>query len=233
MGTALMPHVEKDGTVTCENFYFAVQSQVLCNVSYEAAVMLRVMKFFCCLFAVFMGFLAVVLQTLGLGLGFVYMSMGIFVGPAVAPAAMAILMEKASATWCTIGAIAGLCGGVTTWIATAQYYRGEVTLATLVDDMPPPIENGKSAAELDAFLVKSYNKALLWANFLFIFLCGLFPFGLYFSDMILSGTAFTIWIAVFGLWRFFGGMSVIILPILDFKKDLAAAAALKQQNAKA
>merc|ERR1719238_994447 len=82
--TALNPHVEKDGTVTCENFYFAVQSQVLCNVSYEAAVMLRVMKFFCCLFAVFMGFLAVVLQTLGLGLGFVYMSMGIFVGPAVA-----------------------------------------------------------------------------------------------------------------------------------------------------
>jgi hypothetical protein len=103
----------------------------------------------------------------------------------------------------------------------------------LVDDMPPPIENGKSAAELDAFLVKSYNKALLWANFLFIFLCGLFPFGLYFSDMILSGTAFTIWIAVFGLWCFFGGMSVIILPILDFKKDLAAAAALKQQTAKA
>merc|ERR1711998_787367 len=139
MGTALMPHVEKDGTVTCENFYFAVQSQVLCNVSYEAAVMLRVMKFFCCLFAVFMGFLAVVLQTLGLGLGFVYMSMGIFVGPAVAPAAMAILMEKASAQWCTIGAIAGLCGGLTTWIATAQYYRGEVTLATLGGDYPFPL----------------------------------------------------------------------------------------------
>merc|ERR1711998_721666 len=134
--TALNPHVEKDGTVTCENFYFAVQSQVLCNVSYEAAVMLRVMKFFCCLFAVFMGFLAVVLQTLGLGLGFVYMSMGIFVGPAVAPAAMAILMEKASAQWCTIGALAGLVGGITTWIVPAQVVYEEVTLSSLGGDYP-------------------------------------------------------------------------------------------------
>merc|ERR1719379_3260390 len=96
--------------------YFAVQSQVLCKLSYEALVMLRVMKFFCVCFAIFMGFIAVFLQTLGLGLGFVYMSMGIFVGPAVAPAALAILMEKASAQWCTIGAIAGLCGGLTAWV---------------------------------------------------------------------------------------------------------------------
>merc|ERR1719409_903515 len=104
--TVLADYVEKDGSITCENLYFAVQSQVLCKLSYEAAVMLRVMKFFCCLFAVFMGFLAVVLQTMGLGLGFVYMSMGIFVGPAVAPAAMAILMQKAKAEACTFGAIA-------------------------------------------------------------------------------------------------------------------------------
>merc|ERR1719258_504299 len=117
----LSAYAEKDGTVTNELLYFAVQSQVLCKLSYEAAVMLRVMKFFCCLFAVFMGFLAVVLQTIGLGLGFVYMSMGIFVGPAVAPAAMAILMESASAQWCTVGALSGLVGGIITWLATAQY----------------------------------------------------------------------------------------------------------------
>merc|ERR1719352_2185886 len=127
----LNAYVEKDGTVTSELVYFAVQSQVLCKLSYEADVMLRIMKFFCCVFAFFMGFLAVVLQTMGLGLGFVYMSMGIFVGPAVAPAAMAILMEKASAQACTFGAIAGLCGGLTTWLATAQYIYGEVTISTL------------------------------------------------------------------------------------------------------
>ena len=36
-------------------------------------------------------------------LGFLTLSPGIFVGPAVAPAAMAILMEKASAQACTFG----------------------------------------------------------------------------------------------------------------------------------
>merc|ERR1711970_1571546 len=165
------------------------------------------MKIVCCIFAVVMGFLAIGLQFLGLGLGFVYMSMGIFVGPAVAPAALAILMEKASAQWCTIGAIAGLFGGVATWIITAQVVYEEVTLSTLggdypfllsnivsicfsglvaiagslanpdskfqwkylaaqlplVDDMPPPIEAGRTAEELDAFLIKSYNRSVFWA----------------------------------------------------------------------
>merc|ERR1711959_565267 len=134
------------------------------------------------------GFLAVFLQTLGLGLGFVYMSMGIFVGPAVAPAAMAILWEKASGKWCTIGAVMGLCGGIATWLIVAQVGYGTIEMSSLggdhpflwsnvvsicfsglvaiagstcdpdlnfkwehltvqlplVDDMPPPIEDGKS-----------------------------------------------------------------------------------------
>jgi len=265
--SALNPYVV-NGNVTYELFYFAVQSQALSKLSLESAVMLRIMKIVCCIFAVVMGFLAIGLQFLGLGLGFVYMSMGIFVGPAVAPAAMAILMEKASAKWCTIGAIAGLIGGLTTWVATAQVYRGEITIASLggdypflysnlvsilfsgfvaiagsmampdtefkweylgaqlplVDDMPPPIADGKSPEELDAFLVKSYNRSVFWANFLFLFLCLLFPFSLYFSGIIFGSTGFSIWIAVFMAWCFIGGMTVIILPIVDFKKDVALAA---------
>merc|ERR550514_2333775 len=264
----LEAYVEKDSSVTCENVYFALQSQVLCKLSYEAAVMLRVMKFFCCLFAVFMGFLAVVLQTIGLGLGFVYMSMGIFVGPAVAPAAMAILMEKSSAQACTLGAVAGLCGGITTWLATAQYIYGEITISTLggdfpflwsnvvsicfsglvaivgslaspdavfkwkflsvqlplVDDMPPTIDCG-GADELDAVLVKSYNRSVIWANFLFFFLCVALPGVLHLGGFVFGTLGFTIWIAVFGIWCFVGGLSVIILPIYDFNNDVAAAKA--------
>merc|ERR1719393_629889 len=265
----LGPFVETDGTVTFENLYFACQSQVLCKLSYEAAVMLRVMKFFCVLFAVFMGFLAIVLQTIGLGLGFVYMSMGIFVGPAVAPAAMAILMEKASAQACTCGALAGLCGGLATWVGTAMYIYGEITISTLggdfpflwsnvvsicfsgfvaiagsmgapdssfqwkylgaqlplVDDMPPTSEG--SAADLDAVLVKSFNRSCIWANFLFFFLCVALPGVLHLGGFVFGATGFTIWIAVFGLWCFVGGMSVIILPIYDFSQDMKAAKAKK------
>jgi len=202
----------------------------------------------------------------------VYMSMGIFVGPAVAPAAMAILMEKASGKWCTIGAIAGLCGGLTTWVATAWLYRGEITISSLggdypflysnlvsilfsgfvaiagstampdtefkwkylaaqlplVDDMPPPIADGRSPEELDAFLLQSYNRSVFWANFLFLFLCLLFPFSLYFSGLIFGATTFSIWLFVFMAWCFIGGMTVIILPIIDFKNDVAAAAKLRE-----
>merc|ERR1719487_2505277 len=219
-----------------------------------------------------MGFNAVFLQTLGLGLGFVYMSMGIFVGPAVAPAAMAILMEKASPTWCTAGAVLGLCGGVATWIITAYINYEEVSLATLgtdypflfsnivsicfsgagaiggslampdakfqwktltvqlplVDDMPPPIDDGRSAAELDEFLIKSYWRSVASTLFLFFFLCGLFPVVLFLSGMVFGSTGFGIWITAFGLWCFIGGMSVIILPIYDFKKDVDAAKKLRE-----
>jgi hypothetical protein len=237
------------------------------------------MKFFCICFAIFMGFLANFLQSLlapyGRGLGFVYCSMGIFVGPAVAPAAMAILMESANAKWCTVGAISGLIAGLCTWAATAQYIFEEVTIQTLdgdypflwsnlmsicfsglvaivgsladpnktfkwehlgvqlplVDDMPPLAE-ASVADKMDEFLVKSYHLSVKVAMFLFIFLCALLPGALYLSAMIFSSTMFTVWVIIFMLWCFIGGLSVIILPIYDFKKDYDAAQVLKAQQAK-
>jgi hypothetical protein len=274
--TALVPHTH-EGDVTYELLYSAVNSQALCKTNCEAEVMLRVMKFFCVCFAVFMGFLAVFLDTLGLGLGFVYMSMGIFVGPAVAPAAMAILMEKASAKWCTTGAIVGLLGGISTWIIVAYAMYEEITLDSLgkdhpflwsnvvsiclsgvvaiagsfsdpdtkfqwkhltvqlplVDDMPPPIEHGHSAEELDKQLTKDYNQSKFWAIFLFLFLCLLLPVSLFFSGTVFGTTGFAVWIFIFAAWCFVGGMTVIILPVMDFKKDVEAANALKEKALKA
>jgi hypothetical protein len=272
---ALKPHTSDSGDVTWELVYSAVNSQSLCKTSCEADVMLRVMKFFCVCFAVFMGFLAVFLQTLGLGLGFVYMSMGIFVGPAVAPAAMAILMEKASRTWCTAGAIVGLFGGIATWIIVAYALYEELSLSSLggdypflwsnvvsiclsgavaiagslanpdtefkwkhlnaklplVDDMPPPIENGLTPEKLDEQLVKDYKHSVWSANFLFVFLCLLLPVSLYLSGAVFGKTGFGIWVIIYMLWCFIGGMAVIILPVLDFKKDLEAASASKKMEA--
>jgi len=261
----LRVRAEKDGAVTNELVYYALQSTVLAKTSIEAAVILRVMKFFCCCFAAFMGFLAVFLQRLELNLGFVYMSMGIFVGPAVCPAAMAILMEKANGTWCTLGAVGGLIGGIITWVVAAQVDKEEVTQASLggdypflysnlvsilfsgaiailgsmanpdtkfqwahlsaklplVDDMPPVIEEGRTAKELDEFLIQSFMRSSWMAIFLFIFLCLILPMSLYWSGVIFEGAGFGVWIMVFLVWCFIGGMTVIILPIVDFKRDLA------------
>jgi hypothetical protein len=100
----------------------------------------------------------------------------------------------------------------------------------LVDDMPPPIDDGRSAAELDEFLIKSYWRSVASTIFLFVFLCGLFPVFFYGTGMIFGATGFGIWIALFGLWCFIGGMSVIILPIVDFNNDVKAAAKKNAAN---
>jgi hypothetical protein len=68
--------------------------------------------------------------------------------------------------------------------------------------------------------------------FLFIFLCALFPGVLYGGNFIFGSSGFTVWIFIFMLWCFIGGLAVIILPITDFKKDYDANKELKKQQAK-
>jgi hypothetical protein len=101
----------------------------------------------------------------------------------------------------------------------------------LVDDMPPLVE-ASVGDKMEEFLLKSYNRSVKVAMFLFIFLCALLPGVLYLSNMIFSSTMFTVWVIIFMLWCFIGGLSVIILPIYDFKKDYDAAQVLKAQQAK-
>jgi hypothetical protein len=67
------------------------------------------------------------------------------------------------------------------------------------------------------------------AMFLFIFLCALFPGVLYGGAFIFGSQGFTIWVVIFMLWCFIGGLAVIILPLYDFKKDYDANQKLKKQ----
>jgi hypothetical protein len=199
--------------------------------------------------------------------------MGIFVGPAVAPAAMAILMETANGKWCTIGAMSGLVGGIATWLIVAAAEKEEITIASLggdypflwsnvvsicfsglvaiagsmanpdsgfrwgyiaaqlplVDDMPAIVENGRTAEELDNLLTRDYKKSLFMANFLFIFLCLIFPMAIYWSGAVFNSAGFATWIWCFLLWCLIGGATVIIMPITDFMKDLKEAKAQGKQ----
>merc|ERR1719390_219433 len=93
------------------DLYSAMNRAVSSN-NVEGAILLRVSKFFTGIFAVFMGFLAVLLQALGLNLGWVYMSMGVVIGSAVGPASLTILMEKANGKAIAAGAVGGLVLGI-------------------------------------------------------------------------------------------------------------------------
>jgi hypothetical protein len=109
--------------------------------SIEGKILLRVSKFFTALFAIFMGFLAVFLQTLGFSLGWVYMSMGVIIGSAVGPASLTILMESANGVFIGAGAIGGLVLGVMGWAIKAQVDNGAVTYDTLGQDWPWVVGN--------------------------------------------------------------------------------------------
>lgn len=266
--------------VSIENIYYALNSTFHAPCDAESEVLLRVMKFFAIIFAIFMGFVSVFLQVLELNLGFVYMSMGIFVGSAVAPSAMAILYQKASGKWCIRGAVCGLIGGVLVWLAVAQAESGAINLKSLggdypflwsnvtaiclsgfigvlgsmlepdekfrweylslamplVDDMPYcPLDEStgsmKKPEEMDRILVGHYQLSCKVAIFLFLFLCLLLPVSLQLSGAVFGPTGFALWIWTFLLWCFFGGLSVIILPLVDFWKDYRNTRKVAHQSA--
>jgi len=87
-------------------------------------------------YGVLSGLLAIVLQKIGLSLGWVYLFMGVVVGSAVPPLAFCITWDKISAAGAISGAVSGLCGAIITWIVTAKGLTGAVTIETLGGDFP-------------------------------------------------------------------------------------------------
>ena len=88
-------------------------------------------------FGIGMGGLAVVLLSMGLSLGFVYLAMGVLIGSAVIPIALTITWKRTDKVAATAGAIVGLLVALGTWIgvaATLPAYGGVVSLASLGDN---------------------------------------------------------------------------------------------------
>ena len=88
-------------------------------------------------FGLGMGGLAVVLLSMGLSLGFVYLAMGVLIGSAVIPIALTITWKRTDKVAATAGAIVGLFVALSTWVGVAASlpaYGGEVSLASLGDN---------------------------------------------------------------------------------------------------
>jgi Na+/proline symporter len=126
--------------LSVEELYNCVNRAVSSN-NIEGMILLRVSKFCTGLFAIFMGFLAVFLLTIGMNLGEVYMSMGCIVGSAVGPAALTILLETANKWAIAAGAIGGLCLAIMGWSIQAKVEFGEVKYETLMSDWPWVVGN--------------------------------------------------------------------------------------------
>jgi hypothetical protein len=82
-------------------------------------------------YGLIMGALAIILQTIGLNLGWVYLFMGVVIGSAVIPLWNLMNWDRASAKGAVIAAWGGFCLSVSGWLIGAKIQSGEVTVATL------------------------------------------------------------------------------------------------------
>merc|ERR1712045_36520 len=82
-------------------------------------------------FGLVMGALAVLLDVMGLNLGWVYLFMGIVIGSAVIPLWNMMTWEKASGTGAVIAAWGGFGIAVISWFVAASVDSGSISVSTL------------------------------------------------------------------------------------------------------
>lgn len=88
------------------------------------------------IFGVGMGAMASVLFNWGINLEYMYLAMGILIGSAVAPIALAILWKKTNGMAAICGAIGGLALGIFVWLFTAYFLFNSIDISSTGQIMP-------------------------------------------------------------------------------------------------
>ncbi len=87
-------------------------------------------------FGIGMGILALILLQIGASLQYVYLAMGVLIGSAVVPIALAVMWRRTNKIAATAGAIAGLGCGLVVWLSTAHAFYGEISVQTTGQNVP-------------------------------------------------------------------------------------------------
>lgn len=101
------------------------------NPNATGAQILNVSRIVIVVFNVFMGLLAIVLNLLGLNLGWVYLFMGVVIGSAVIPLWNMLTWKDASGKGAIIAAWGGLVLSTIGWLVGAQIQSGSITVDNL------------------------------------------------------------------------------------------------------
>lgn len=101
------------------------------NPEATGAQILFVSRLTIVVFGLFMGCFAILLNEIGLNLGWVYLFMGIWIGSAVCPLWNMMTWDKASGTGAIVAAWSGLVLAVVSWTVAAKIQGGEVNVDTL------------------------------------------------------------------------------------------------------
>jgi len=101
------------------------------NPAATEAQVLKVSHASVALFAIIMGLLGLIFFYIGISMGWLYTFMGVILGSAVVPIALAITWNKANKWGCIGGAIAGFIAGIVAWlVTTATLNDGVINVAT-------------------------------------------------------------------------------------------------------
>jgi SSS family transporter len=92
-------------------------------------------------FGLGMGILSSFLMQLGASLQYIYLAMGILIGPAVVPIALTVSWKKTNKNAAIMGSILGLAAGICSWITTTWLLYGHLSIATTGETTPLLIGN--------------------------------------------------------------------------------------------
>ncbi|MFB5599527.1 MAG: sodium/solute symporter [Nitrososphaeraceae archaeon] len=87
-------------------------------------------------FGIGIGILASLLFPLGISLGYMYLTMGIIIGPSVIPLTIALIWKKTNKNAIITGSLLGLVFGITTWLVIAYTFYGDISIESTKEYMP-------------------------------------------------------------------------------------------------
>lgn len=96
------------------------------NPAATEAQVLKVSHAAVALFALIMGLLGLIFFYIGISMGWLYTFMGVILGSAVVPIALAITWKKANKWGCIGGAVAGFFAGIIAWLVTTSTLNDSV-----------------------------------------------------------------------------------------------------------
>ena len=125
--------------------------------------LIRVSRYTILFFGIGMGVLASILFQFGVSLQYVYLTMGILIGSAVAPISFSILWKKTNRYAASFASIIGLACGIFTWVASANMLFGEITISSTGSTIP--LLAGNIASIITSLMITIFGSLLLPENF--------------------------------------------------------------------
>ena len=208
------------------------------NKSPTSEDILKISRITVIVFGLIMGVLSIVLYEMGIGLGWVYLFMGIMIGSAVSPLALMMTWDRLPGTVAALAAWTGTILAIITWIVTCSAMGMNVNVKNLGGNVPMLCGNlvaifsslficvvggsmntnkydWKSMKEMsDEYLMKAKKTIFNTSVATSILLCVVWP-ALSVPAGVFTKSYFAFWVFIALLWGLVATFVIIVLPLYE------------------